>query len=136
MKAKLESILKRYKEVEGYINDPEISADLKRYKEYKQEFKRLSALASAAQKYIKLVNDLESNKELIASSQTEKELKELALEENEQLEIDKVTMDDELRVLLIPKDPNDTKNCIMEIRAGTGGDEAGIFVGDLYRIIN
>jgi len=134
MKEKLESILNRYQEVSDSLSDPEVANDLKRYKEASQELKRLSQVADTAKIYLKILSDFTSNKELISSHDTDRELKDLALEENESLEQELEKLDDELRFLLIPKDPNDLKNCIVEIRAGTGGDEAGIFVGDLFKI--
>jgi peptide chain release factor 1 len=134
MKEKLKSILNRYKEVERLLNDPEVASDLQRIKEVSREHKRLTPIVEAAEKYLKLLSDISSNKELINSSGTEKDLKDFALEENEQMEDELERMDEKLRFLLIPKDPNDLKNCIMEIRAGTGGDEAGIFAGDLFKM--
>jgi peptide chain release factor 1 len=134
MKDKLESILNRYNEVSDSLSDPEVANDLKRYKEASQELKRLSQVVEVAKNYLKILSDYTSNKELIASHETDRELKDLALEENVGLELELEKLDDELRILLIPKDPNDLKNCIVEIRAGTGGDEAGIFAGDLFKI--
>jgi peptide chain release factor 1 len=134
MKEKLESILGRYNEVEQLLSDPEVSNDLNRFKEISREKKRLTPVAEAAQKYLKILSDFTTNKELISSSDTERDLKDLASEENATLEQELEKMDEELRFLLIPKDPNDLKNCIVEIRAGTGGDEAGLFAGDLFRM--
>jgi peptide chain release factor 1 len=134
MKEKLESILEKYHFLEEQLNDPVVTSDIKQYTKISREFKHLQELAEAAEKYLKNLSDYESNKELIADSDTEKDLKELAYMENEELSLERERMEDELRVLLIPKDPNDMKNCIVEIRAGTGGDEAGIFAGDLFRM--
>jgi len=134
MKTKLVSIIERFEQVEKQLNDPNIAGDLNKFREVSQEYKRLTPIAEASKRYIKILNDIASNKELISSSDTEKDLKELAIEENQELELEKEKLEDELRILLIPKDPNDFKNCIVEIRAGTGGDEAGIFTGDLFRM--
>lgn len=134
MEEKLKSIIERYEEVKAKMNDPEIAGDLNQFKELSREHKRLIPIVDVAQKYLKLLGDYKSNKELLQSSDTEKDLKELALEENELLEKEIEELESELRFLLIPKDPNDLKNCIVEIRAGTGGDEAGLFVGDLFRM--
>jgi peptide chain release factor 1 len=134
MKEKLESILEKYNYLEAQLNDPEVTSNVKKYTSISREFKHLQELADAAKKYIKNINDYESNKELIADSETEKDLKELAYMENDELSLEKERMEEELRVLLIPKNPLDMKNCIVEIRAGTGGDEAGIFAGDLFRM--
>jgi len=134
MEEKLLSILERFKEVGEKLNDPDLARDMNRFKEVSREYKRLTPIAEAAEKYLRIVKDIFSNKELISASDTERDLKDLALEENEMLAEEKEKMDEELRLLLIPKDPNDLKNCIIEIRAGTGGDEAGLFVGDLFKI--
>ncbi|MFH1050589.1 MAG: peptide chain release factor 1 [bacterium] len=134
MEDKLKSIIERYEEVTRLLNAPDVANDMNRYKEVSREFKRLSQIAETSKKYLKICDDLFSNKELITSASTEKDLKELAYEENEMLEKEKELLDEELKFLLIPKDPNDTKNCVIEIRAGTGGDEAGLFVGDLFKM--
>ncbi len=134
MKAKLKSIIERFEEVEKQLNDPDIAVDMNKFREVSREYKRLTPIVEASKRYIKILDDISSNKELISSSDTEKDLKELALEENEELQLDKERLEDELKILLIPKDPNDVKNCILEIRAGTGGDEAGLFAGDLFRM--
>ncbi len=134
MKEKLESILERYKSVSDMLIEPEIMNDVNRYKEISKEYKRLTPLAEAAGRYIKIADDLESNKELINDSATDAELRQMAYDENNILNEEMAKLDEELRIMLIPKDPNDLKNCIVEIRAGTGGDEAGIFAGDLLRM--
>lgn len=134
MREKLQNILDRYKGLAAKLNDPEIAADLNQYKEINREYKHLTQIASAAEVYLKICKDIDSNKELIEMSDTEPELRELAFMDNEELAIKKEELETELRILLIPKDPNDVKNCIIEIRAGTGGDEAGIFAGDLFRM--
>ncbi len=134
MKEKLIAILERVDFVKSELNNPDLVSDIKRLKELNRENKQLAPLAEAAIKYIKMCNDLDSSKEMVASSDTEPELKEMAYEEINELQAAIETMEEELRILLIPKDPNDLKNCIVEMRAGTGGDEAGIFCGDLYRM--
>lgn len=134
MKEKLESILDRYRELSELLNDINISSDVKRVSEIKREIKYLSKIAEAAKNYLKLLSEIESNNELITSSDTEPDLKTMAYEDNQDLQLQKARLDEDLRLLLIPIDPNDMKNCIFEIRAGTGGDEAGIFAGDLFRM--
>jgi peptide chain release factor 1 len=134
MEEKLYSIIERFKFIEDQINDPEVSSDLKKYKELSREKKQLMAVAEAAVKYLKLLDDLKNNKDLIDSPDVESELKDMAQEEINELMLEKEKQEEDLRFLLIPKDPNDTKNCIIEIRAGTGGDEAGIFAGDVFRM--
>jgi peptide chain release factor 1 len=134
MEEKLQSIIERFNNVNDLLNDPDVINNLGRYKELSREHKLLSPVAAAAEKYLKITGDIESNKELIESSDIDPELRELAYEDNQQLAEEKEKMEEELKILLIPKDPNDLKNCIVEIRAGTGGDEAAIFAGDLYRM--
>lgn len=134
MKEKLQSILNRFSQVEKSLNEPDIINDQQKFKEVSREYKNLVPIAETSAKYLKILEELTSNKELINDSSTESELKEMAHEDNAQLNEELAELEQELRFLLIPKDPNDMKNCILEIRAGTGGDEAGIFAGDLFRI--
>ncbi len=134
MREKLKSVLERYELITQMLNDPEVASDLKRMRDTSVEYKQLTPVAEAAKKYLKMCEDYDSNKTLMRDSSEEKDLRELAEMENQELEGDIENMEEELRILLIPKDPNDLKNCIVELRAGTGGDEAGIFAGDLFRI--
>jgi peptide chain release factor 1 len=134
MRDKLEAILERYAFVSDELNNPDLVSDIKKFKEISREHKQLTPIADAAKKYVKMCDDLEAAKEMVNSSDTEPELKEMAYEEINELNEAIEQMEEDLRILLIPKDPNDTKNCIVEMRAGTGGDEAGIFCGDLFRM--
>jgi len=134
MQDKLQSIIDRFGAVENELNDPLVVNDPTRYRDLSREYKQLAPIAEAASKYITLCSELESNKELLDISGLDHELRELAYDEQNELQAKLEKMDEELRILLIPKDPNDLKNCIVEIRAGTGGDEAGIFAGDLFRM--
>ena len=134
MEEKLRSIIDKFNSINEMLNSPEIAGDLKKSKELSREKKQLIQVVEAAKNYFKAKQDLESNKELIDTPDLEQELKEMAYEENQELTEILDKMESELRALLIPKDPNDLKSCIMEIRAGTGGDEAGIFAGDLFRM--
>lgn len=134
MKEKLKSILERYNKLNEELSNPEVSSDLKRYTHISREYKQLTPLAEAAEKYIKICNQIEENQEIIKDSETDSGLRDMAYEDMDLLNKEKEKMEEELKILLIPKDPNDTKNCIVEMRAGTGGDEAGIFVGDLFRM--
>ncbi|HRP01861.1 MAG TPA: peptide chain release factor 1 [Candidatus Kapabacteria bacterium] len=131
---KVLSILERFSKVEESLNNPDIMNDVKQYREINREYKNLKKIADIAIKYKKNYEDLESNKELVKDKNIESELRDMAYEEIELLTQVLEDIESELRILLIPKDPNDLKNCIMEIRAGTGGDEAGIFAGDLFRM--
>ncbi|MFP4369312.1 MAG: peptide chain release factor 1 [Candidatus Kapaibacterium sp.] len=134
MEDKVKSILERYNEIKEKMNNPEIMSDLKRSTEVSREFKQLTPIADAGREYLEICDHLAQNKELIDSKETDHELKDLAYEENDELVKRQEQMKEKLRLLLVPKDPNDLKNCIMEMRAGTGGDEAGIFVGDLLKM--
>lgn len=134
MKEKLLIILDRYSKLKEMLNDPEITSDLKRFMEISREIKRLQRIADSAKIYIKTCDDIDLNKELIDSPDLDTEMRELAYEESRELTATLEKLDEDLRILLIPSDPNDMKNCIIEIRAGTGGDEAGIFAGDLFRM--
>lgn len=131
---KLESIIERYEIVEAELNKAEVISNQNLYRELSRELKHLTPIVNTAQNYIKINADIESNKELIADKQTDLEIRDLAYEENHLLSEEIEKLEEKLRFLLIPKDPNDLKNCIFEIRAGTGGDEAGIFVGDLFNM--
>lgn len=134
MEDKIRSILDRFHAVENQLNDPDIANDMTVYRNINKEYKNLQPIAETGSKYIKIINDVVSTKELIADASTDPELRELAYEDLHSLQEQQEKIEDELKILLLPKDPNDTKNCIMEIRAGTGGDEAGIFAGDLFRM--
>jgi peptide chain release factor 1 len=133
MREKLEAIIERYNGIQKELNNPDIVRDVKRFKELSRELKYLSPIVETSKEYLKIIAEIDSNYELIESG-IEPELRELAYEEIETLQKAKLELEDKLKLLLIPKDINDMKNCIVEIRAGTGGDEAGIFVGDLFRM--
>lgn len=115
------------------MNDPQVTADMKRYVKLSKDYKDLQPIVEATQKYKRLLDDIAGSKELLASEKDE-ELRDLAkIELNESTEA-KDKLEEEIRIMLIPKDPQDAKNAIVEIRAGTGGDEACIFAGDLFRM--
>ena len=130
---KLSEIHDRYLEVEKLISSPDAMNDMKSYIQYSKEYKDLEPIIRAYKKYKNLVGNIADAKEIISTTDDPemKEMAKLDLEENLPL---KDVMDEEIKVLLIPKDPADEKNSVMEIRAGTGGDEASIFAGDLYRM--
>jgi peptide chain release factor 1 len=134
MKKKLQAILEKYKKLNEELSNPEVAADINRYTRLSREYKQLTPLAEAAERYLKICTDIDNNNELIKDANTESELRDMIYEDLELLNKEKAKLEDELKILLIPKDPNDSKNCIVEMRAGTGGDEAGIFVGDLFRM--
>jgi peptide chain release factor 1 len=130
---KYESVKHRFEEVQQMITDPEIIADMKRYVKLNQEYKNLEKLLGVFKEYKNLIDNLESGKEMLAE-ESDEELREMAREEMEMAEEKIPEKEKQIKMLLVPADPEDDKNAILEIRAGTGGDEASIFAGDLYRM--
>lgn len=130
---KLEKIVERVLEIQQLLSDPAIAADQKRFRDLGRELRNLEPIVAAYQKYKKASNDYKGSKELLESV-GEPEMKALAQEEYDTLKVEVATLEEELKLLLVPQDPNDTKNFIMEIRAGTGGEEAALFASDLYRM--
>lgn len=131
---RLISIIDRFAEVEQSLNDPSVVNDPKQLRDASREYKSLLPIVTAARRYLALVAQLRENRAMIDDPTTDQDLRDMAYEDTHALEEQRVVMEDELAVLLIPRDPNDFKNCIMELRAGTGGEEAALFVGDLYRM--
>ncbi len=130
---KLEALQYRFEEVGNLIVDPAVISDMQRYVKLNKEYKDLNDILQVLRKYKKILNDIESSKEVLKTEKDES-FREMAKAELDELEPLKEKMEEEIRYLLIPKDPEDSKNVIMEIRAGTGGDEASIFAGDLFRM--
>ena len=130
---KLKAIHERFLEVEQLISSPDAMNDMKLYVQLNKEYKDLTPIVKAYKEYKDLIENIEEAKE-ITSSSDDAEMKEMAKIELEQNLPRKEEMDEEIKILLIPKDPEDSKNAVMEIRAGTGGDEASIFAGDLYKM--
>ncbi|MFP4362725.1 MAG: peptide chain release factor 1 [Spirochaetia bacterium] len=133
MLKKLEALAHRYKEVQTYLGDPDVINDRKRYKDLMQEFSHLQEVNEAYLEYKELLKQIEDNEYLI-EEESDPELKEMAQTELEELREKKGPLEKKIKLLLVPKDPLDLKNIIMEIRAGTGGDEAALFASDLYRM--
>ncbi len=127
---RLEAILEKYESLEKSLSDPEVLKDLKKTKEYSREMASLEDAVTCYRKYKKLLTNIEESKEMIKDP----ELGEMAREELKESEEKKAELEKELEILLIPKDPNDGKNVVMEIRGAAGGDEANIFAGDLFRM--
>lgn len=125
---KLTPFIDRYNELSDLLSSPDIANDVKRMTTLSKEQSSLQAIVDKAKEYKQLLADIEENKALIYDA----ELGELAKEELKDLEPRVPALEDEIKVLLIPKDPNDERNIILEMRAGTGGDEAAIFVGNLF----
>ena len=130
---KYESIKHRFEEIQQQITDPDIIADMKRYVKLNQEYKSLEKLVAVFREYKNLVDNIESGKEIL-EEENDPELREMAREEMEKAEELIPEKEKQIKFLLVPADPEDSKNAILEIRAGTGGDEASIFAGDLFRM--
>ena len=130
---KLKAIHERFLEVEQLISSPDAMNDMKLYVQLNKEYKDLTPIVKAYKEYKDLIENINEAKE-ITSSSDDAEMKEMAKIELEENLPRKEEMDEEIKILLIPKDPEDSKNAVMEIRAGTGGDEASIFAGDLYKM--
>lgn len=127
--SKLQPFIQRYNEISALLVDPNILNDVKRITELSKEQSDLEELVEKARVYLNNLQSIEENKALL----DDKELGDLAKEEIKEAEAQNIELEVEIKVLLLPKDPNDDKNIYLELRAGTGGDEAGIFVGDLFR---
>ncbi|MGL4662790.1 MAG: peptide chain release factor 1 [Culicoidibacterales bacterium] len=127
------AIRDRYNQLTEWLSDPEVVSDPKKLMKYSKEQSSLAQIVEAYNQYEQMQNDLGAAKQILEEEKDE-ELREFAKEEIKQLETDIEKMEDELRLLLIPKDPNDEKNVIVEIRGAAGGDEANIFAGDLFRM--
>ena len=130
---KLEGLVPRFEEVSTLITDPNVIADQKRYVQLTKEYKNLEDIMKARQEYINAVKGLEEAKELL-TIEDDPEMKEMAREEAAACERRIPELEEEIKLLLIPADPEDGKNVVMEIRGGTGGDEAALFAGDLFRM--
>ena len=126
---KLQPFIDRYNEINDLLISPDITSDIKRMTELSKEQSSIEPIVDKAKEYIQNVEDIEENKMLLDDD----ELGELAKEELKELEKRQPELEEEIKFLMIPKDPNDDKNIYLELRAGTGGDEAAIFVGDLFR---
>lgn len=129
---KLEAIKARYDEIGVALSNPEIVSDNKKYKQYSKEYRDLEKIVIARNAYEKILSDIEFNKEVLNSD--DEEMRDMAKEELPALQELKEKKEAEIRNMLIPKDPQDERNAILEIRAGTGGDEASLFAGNLARM--
>ncbi|MCX7983377.1 MAG: peptide chain release factor 1 [Bacteroidetes bacterium] len=130
---KIEKLFERYNEVNSLLSSVEVLNDRQKSKELGKELRSLEPIVKVAEQYRKVYRDFLGSKELLETS-NDPEMKELAQEEYEKLKKELTRLEEELKYLLIPPDPNDNKNFIMEIRAGTGGEEAALFAADLYRM--
>lgn len=132
MLSKLEAIYHKFISIEERLSDPEVIGDPKAYAKLHKEYKGLQKLVDAYKAYKNLSDNIDSANEMLKDS--DPEMKEMAKEELAILAPQKELMDEEVKILLIPKDPEDSKDVVFEIRSGAGGDEASIFAGDLYRM--
>ena len=127
---RLEATLEKYQYLENELTKPEVLSDIKKTREYSKEMSNIEDIVNCYKKYKKVLEGIEQAKEMLKDP----EIGEMAKEELKALEEEKETLDGELEILLIPKDPDDDKNVVMEIRGAAGGDEANIFAGDLFRM--
>jgi len=132
MLSKLDSLEQKFIELEKELSSPDIFQDQEKYKKISKAHSELSEIVSVYRQYKKLKEQIEENQELL--SEGDAELKELAEEELKVLKAEQTKLEERLKILLIPKDPLDEKNIILEIRAGTGGEEAALFAADLFRM--
>lgn len=130
---KLEGLVARYEEVGTLITDPAVISDQARYVRLTKEYKELEDLMSARKEYATLLDNLEEGKDLLVNEQ-DPEMKEMAREEVTACEAKIPQIEERIKLMLVPKDPEDSKNAILEIRGGTGGNEAALFAGDLFRM--
>lgn len=134
MLEKLDFITDKYNELSAIVSDPEVIANQKVWQKHAKEMGEMEPIVKKYQEYKKVKEGIADAKEILSESGNDEEMKELAKMELEELESQVGPLEEELKVLLLPKDPNDEKNVILEIRAGTGGDEAALFGADLLRM--
>ncbi len=130
---KLEDLKDKFATLQQQISDPELISDMKRYVQLNKEYKELEPIIAAGAEYRRQVESLEIAKDIL-QSEKDPDLREMAKSEAAEIEEKLPQMEEEIKLLLIPADPEDDKNAILEIRGGTGGDEAAIFAGDLFRM--
>ncbi len=130
---KVLSLQDKYKKLEQQLADPAVIADMKKFVQLNKDYKELQPIIAAGLEYERLVNELAQAKDILMNEKDE-DLKEMAKDEIAQIEPKLPEMEQNIKLLLIPADPDDSKNAMVEIRGGTGGDEAAIFAGDLFRM--
>ena len=130
---KLEGLVARFEEISTLITDPSVLCDQKRYVKLTKEYKEMSGLMKARKEYIQLINGVEEAKDII-TNESDQEMRDMAREELNSCQERLPILEEEIKIMLVPADPEDGKNAIIEIRGGTGGDEAAIFAGDLFRM--
>ncbi|MBA4312449.1 MAG: peptide chain release factor 1 [Chlorobiaceae bacterium] len=130
---KLENLIERYNEVTNLLSDPAVISNQERYRELSKEHSEKTEVVKKYLEYKKIKSDIENLKHLV-ESESDSEMKDMAAAELIESQLKQTELEEELKIILIPKDPNDDKDCIVEVRAGTGGDEAALFAADLYRM--
>ncbi len=135
MLEKLEAIKLRYDEIERQMSDPDVMSDMKGYIKLSKDYKSLQPIMEAYEKYKNILANIDQAKDIIHNEKDE-EFRSLAKEELETITKERNQLEEDIRLMLVPADPEDEKNAVVEIRAGTGGDEASIFAGDLFRMYN
>ena len=130
---RLEGVKTRFIEVGELLTQPDVLSDMKKYIKLNKEYKDLEGIVEVYEKYKLTILNIASTRELL-STERDEEMREMAKAEFEELNNRIHEMEEEIKLLIIPSDPEDDKNAVMEIRAGTGGDEASIFAGDLFRM--
>ena len=133
MLKKLEDIYKKFQDLEKQISDPDVMGDMKRYIQLSKEHKELQPIIAAFKNYRNILSSIDAAKDILENEKDE-EMRTYAKEEMVTLTEQRDQMEEDIRLMIIPADPQDRKNAVVEIRAGTGGDEASIFAGDLYRM--
>ena len=130
---KLDGLVARFEEISTLITDPAVIADQKRYVKLTKEYKELDDLMKARKEYIQLLGNIEEAKNILAT-ESDADIREMAKEEMDLSQERLPVLEEEIKLMLVPADPQDSKNAILEIRGGAGGDEAAIFAGDLFRM--
>ena len=130
---KLEALKHRFEEIGQQLSDPSSTNDMKRFQQLSRQYKELQEVVENYQRYKKVIDNYNQAYQVL-NTEMDADLKQMAKDEMEMLDAEKNTLEDQIRLLLIPKDPIDERNAVVEIHAGTGGDEASIFAGDLYRM--
>ena len=130
---RLDGLKIKYEELGQKLTDPDVIADVKAFVQYNKEYRELEPIIETSDRYRKALSDLANAKDILATEKDE-EFREMARMEISELEPAIVQMEEDIKLLLIPKDPQDAKNAVLEIRGGTGGDEAALFAGDLMRM--
>lgn len=130
---RLDGIESRFEEVGTLITDPTVIADMKRYVRLTKEYKDLEKLTDATRRYKRMISDIDEARQML-ESESDEELRAMAREELDNAQTALPALEEEIKLLLVPADPEDGKNAIVEIRGGTGGDEAAIFAGDLFKM--